>query len=103
MHLNGKETLVRVVDLKKVFRSGESDLVLFENLSFEVRRGEMLALVGASGIDVGMLHYKHSATFRELARPRSPADQDVPSSLPAGWIPMEDNTASRTPVAQRRA
>jgi lipoprotein-releasing system ATP-binding protein len=49
LHLNGKETLVRVVDLKKVFRSGESDLVLFENLSFEVRRGEMLALVGASG------------------------------------------------------
>ena len=49
MHLNNNDALVRVVDLKKVFRSGESDLVLFENLSFEVRRGEMLALVGASG------------------------------------------------------
>ena len=49
MHLNSSDALVRVVDLKKVFRSGESDLVLFENLSFEVRRGEMLALVGASG------------------------------------------------------
>ena len=49
MHLNNSDALVRVVDLKKVFRSGESDLVLFENLSFEVRRGEMLALVGASG------------------------------------------------------
>ena len=49
MHLNNSDTLVRVVGLKKVFRSGESDLVLFENLSFEVRRGEMLALVGASG------------------------------------------------------
>ena len=52
MHLNSNDVLVRVVDLKKVFRSGESDLVLFENLSFEVRRGEMLALVGASGIAV---------------------------------------------------
>jgi len=35
--------------LKKVFRSGESDLVLFENLSFEVEKGEMLAIVGESG------------------------------------------------------
>jgi lipoprotein-releasing system ATP-binding protein len=44
-----QETLLRVQGLKKVFRSGESDLVLFENLSFEVKRGEMLAIVGESG------------------------------------------------------
>jgi lipoprotein-releasing system ATP-binding protein len=44
-----EEALLRVRGLKKVFRSGESDLVLFENLSFEVRRGEMLAIVGESG------------------------------------------------------
>jgi lipoprotein-releasing system ATP-binding protein len=49
LHLNINDPLVRVIGLKKVFRSGESDLVLFENLSFEVERGEMLALVGASG------------------------------------------------------
>jgi len=42
-------TLLRVQGLKKVFRSGESDLLLFENLSFEVKRGEMLAIVGESG------------------------------------------------------
>jgi len=48
MHLSNDEML-RVVGLKKVFRSGESDLVLFENLSFEVRKGEMLAIVGESG------------------------------------------------------
>lgn len=41
--------MLRVENLKKVFRSGESDLVLFENLSFEVRKGEMLAIVGESG------------------------------------------------------
>jgi lipoprotein-releasing system ATP-binding protein len=35
--------------LKKTFRSGESDLVLFENLSFQVAEGEMLAIVGESG------------------------------------------------------
>jgi lipoprotein-releasing system ATP-binding protein len=44
-----QDTLLRVQGLKKVFRSGESDLVLFENLSFEVKRGEMLAIVGESG------------------------------------------------------
>jgi lipoprotein-releasing system ATP-binding protein len=41
--------MLRVADLKKVFRSGESDLVLFENLSFTVEKGEMLAIVGESG------------------------------------------------------
>lgn len=40
---------MRVAGLKKVFRSGESDLVLFENLSFQLRKGEMLAIVGQSG------------------------------------------------------
>ena len=36
-------------NLKKVFRSGSSELVLFENLSFQVRTGEMLGIVGESG------------------------------------------------------
>ena len=49
MHLITQGPLLRVVGLKKVFRSGESDLVLFENLSFEVMKGEMLAIVGESG------------------------------------------------------
>src|SRR5438309_11205982 len=44
-----QDRMLRVEGLKKVFRSGESDLVLFENLSFEVKRGEMLAIVGESG------------------------------------------------------
>jgi lipoprotein-releasing system ATP-binding protein len=41
--------ILRIEGLKKVFRSGESDLVLFENLSFQVAKGEMLAIVGESG------------------------------------------------------
>ena len=49
MHLIPKDSILRVEDLKKVFRSGESDLVLFENLSFTVEKGEMLAIVGESG------------------------------------------------------
>jgi lipoprotein-releasing system ATP-binding protein len=43
------QTLLRIEGLKKVFRSGESDLVLFDNLSFQVAKGEMLAIVGESG------------------------------------------------------
>ena len=41
--------MLRIEGLKKVFRSGASNLVLFENLSFRVRKGEMLAIVGESG------------------------------------------------------
>jgi len=43
------QQVLRVEGLKKVFRSGASELVLFENLSFEVGPGEMLAIVGSSG------------------------------------------------------
>ena len=49
MHLIQQGPMVRVEGLKKVFRSGEADLVLFENLSFQVNKGEMLAIVGQSG------------------------------------------------------
>src|SRR5947208_4097215 len=41
--------ILRVSGLKKVYRSGPTDLVLFENLSFRVMKGEMLAIVGESG------------------------------------------------------
>jgi lipoprotein-releasing system ATP-binding protein len=43
------ETMLRVEGLKKVFRSGKSEVALFENLSFQVAKGEMLAIVGESG------------------------------------------------------
>lgn len=48
MHLT-QQSMLRIESLKKVFQSGKSDLVLFENLSFEVAQGEMLAIVGESG------------------------------------------------------
>jgi lipoprotein-releasing system ATP-binding protein len=50
MHLTDtKAEVLRVDGLKKVYKSGHTDLVLFENLSFQVRKGEMLAIVGESG------------------------------------------------------
>ena len=48
MHLI-QQAILRIEGLKKVFRSGKTDLVLFENLSFQVDKGEMLAIVGESG------------------------------------------------------
>ena len=49
MHPIAEDSLLRVEGLSKAFRSGEAELVLFENLSFRVAKGEMLALVGQSG------------------------------------------------------
>jgi len=41
--------MLRIEGLQRVFRSGKSEVVLFENLSFQVAKGEMLAIVGESG------------------------------------------------------
>ena len=40
---------IRAENLSKVYRSGDSDLVVFDEVNLEVRRGERLALVGESG------------------------------------------------------
>src|SRR5574340_156182 len=43
------DALIRAEGLSKVYRSGDSDLVVFQDLTLEVFRGERLALVGESG------------------------------------------------------
>ena len=43
------EALLRARDLAKVYRTGAAEVAVFSNLSLDVQRGEMLALVGESG------------------------------------------------------
>src|SRR5207249_6467055 len=43
------EAYIRARDLTKTYRSGDTQLVVFSQLSLDVERGEMLALVGESG------------------------------------------------------
>ena len=45
----GQDPILRAESLRKVFRSGRGNLVLFDDLSFQVQAGEMLAIVGQSG------------------------------------------------------
>jgi lipoprotein-releasing system ATP-binding protein len=43
------EAYIRTRNLAKVYRSGNTDLVVFSGVDLDVERGEMLALVGESG------------------------------------------------------
>jgi lipoprotein-releasing system ATP-binding protein len=47
--MHAPEIILRTENLSKVYRSGETELVVFSNLNLDVQRGEMLALVGESG------------------------------------------------------
>src|SRR5438270_8075576 len=50
-------TAIRGAGLTKKFRSGNSDLLVLSDMSFEVRRGERLALIGESGTGKSTLLY----------------------------------------------
>jgi lipoprotein-releasing system ATP-binding protein len=43
------DAFIRARDLARIYKSGDTDLVIFSDLNLDVERGEMLALVGESG------------------------------------------------------
>ena len=49
LHPTDTAQILRAERLAKVFRSGTTNLTLFENLSFQVKKGELVAIVGDSG------------------------------------------------------
>ena len=67
MHPITQDPLLRVEGLTKKFRSGEAELVLFENLSFHVSKGTMLAIVGQSGAGKSTLLHILAALDRPSA------------------------------------
>jgi len=77
LHQIKQDPVILVENLKKVFRSGETDLVLFENLSFQVGRGEMLAIVGQSGAGKSTLLHILGALDRPSAGAVYCADSKV--------------------------
>ena len=54
---SGRAPAIRGDGLTKKFKSGNSDLFVFSDMSFEVRRGERLALIGESGTGKSTLLY----------------------------------------------
>jgi lipoprotein-releasing system ATP-binding protein len=67
LHQIAQDLLLRVEGLSKRFRSGEAELVLFENLSFQVGKGTMLAIVGQSGAGKSTLLHILAALDRPSA------------------------------------
>lgn len=67
LHQIAQDPILRVEGLSKRFRSGEAELVLFENLSFEVGKGTMLAIVGQSGAGKSTLLHILAALDRPSA------------------------------------
>ena len=49
--------MLRGENLNKIFRSGDEEVVVFDDLNFEVRQGELVALVGESGSGKSTLLY----------------------------------------------
>src|ERR1041385_1856446 len=48
MHMNNG-ALVRLIDVHKIYRTGEMEVRAVRGVSFEIKRGEFVALMGASG------------------------------------------------------
>ena len=88
MHLMDKSPILQVSGLRKAFRSGAAEIVLFDNLSFQLQAGEMLALVGDSGAGkstllhvLGALDRPSQGTIRCAGRDIGTLSEDAAAEL----------------------
>lgn len=47
--VNGKEPLVQVIEVVKSFRVGDGEVTVLKGISFEIKEGEFVSIVGPSG------------------------------------------------------
>jgi CRP-like cAMP-binding protein len=81
---------------------GEQKIVRFAHHRLEVI--DPPALVAAAGIEVDALDCQHHVRFPEPARAHFPSERHATGRLPAGWMPMENNTPPRMAlVSQAKA
>ncbi|MBS1877636.1 MAG: ABC transporter ATP-binding protein [Acidobacteria bacterium] len=58
------DNVIEAIGLRKTYRSGADELVIFDGLDFAVRRGERLAIIGESGVGKSTLMYLLGALDR---------------------------------------
>ena len=93
-------TYVHVCRTLQILR--EQKIVRFANHRFEII--DPPALVAAAGIEVDALDCQHHVRFPEPAQAHSPAERHAMGWLPAGWMPMQNNTPPRMAlVSQAKA
>ena len=93
-------TYVHVCRTLQILR--EQKIVRFANHRLEIM--DPPPLMAAAGIEVDALDCQHHVRFPEPARAHSPAERHATGWLPAGWMPMENNTPPRMAlVSQAKA
>ena len=89
----GGSPAIRGVGLTKQFKSGDADLVVFADLSFEVGAGERLALVGESGTGKSTLLYLLGGLDRPSSGKIYFRDTDI-CALPDSRLPVGSSASS---------
>jgi lipoprotein-releasing system ATP-binding protein len=73
------ETAIRAESLRKIYRSGGTQVVVFNELSLDVRRGERLAIIGESGAGKSTLLHLLGGLERPSAGQIFYGDQEIAS------------------------